>query len=446
VGEGATGTAQADEDVVEAAVDWQAYVPTDVADHLATMDRAARESNCGVPWQLLAAIARVESDFGRNMATSTAGAIGYGQFLPASWQSFGSEGNAYDYRDALPAIALYLCQAGLERDPRAALFAYNHADWYVDLVLDLAVRYDRMAPGAPTPAVLGIGPDAQESTSMAMHYAQGRDLQLQSRSRTTDGNVRWLAVPWRGRTAGEPIAAQALEATALSMVRAGLGMRGDAPSTLVAATSEDLRPLANAAWDANLLGLPGASMRWSAADLRQHLRLGQPVLVFVASRGLPGHPSDEDDGEQPLVLIGATADGFIYNDPTFSSSLGYGLEIGEADLLKFWDAAARPRQALAFVARPSLPRAHLGEADPPEPVARLFPTATAVPPPTAAPSQPVMATKVPTPTDLAIPTQAPAAAAVPTGSEPNSPPGVLGLFAAAGLAGLALLLVARGRR
>ena len=40
---------------------------------------------CGVPWQVIAAIAKVESNFGSNMATSSAGAIGYGQFLPSSW-------------------------------------------------------------------------------------------------------------------------------------------------------------------------------------------------------------------------------------------------------------------------------------------------------------------------------------------------------------------------
>src|SRR5262252_7883095 len=177
----------------EAALDWHAFVPSDTADHLATMERAARESGCGVPWQLLAAIARVESDFGRNMATSSAGAIGYGQFLPSSWDVFGSDGNAYDYRDALPAIALYLCQAGLERDPRTALFAYNHADWYVDLVLDLAVQYDRMAPGAPIPAVLNVGPAQQQPASMA--YAAGRDLRLVGRARALDGPVRWLGVP-----------------------------------------------------------------------------------------------------------------------------------------------------------------------------------------------------------------------------------------------------------
>jgi hypothetical protein len=391
-------------DEVEAAVDWQAFVPTDTADHLATMDRAARDSNCGVPWQLLAAIARVESDFGRNMSTSSAGAIGYGQFLPSSWQSFGSDGNAYDYRDALPAIALYLCQSGLDRDPRRALFAYNHADWYVDLVLNLAVRYDRMAPGAPTPDVLNVGPAAQASTTI--QYAEGRDTRLESRQRTVDRMTAWLGIPWRGRAAGQPIAPDALEATTLSMLRLGFGLRGDAPPLHTLATSENLGPLADAAWDNGLLSIPGEGPRWSAAELRQHLLLSQPVVVFVSRRGLPGHPPDESDGEQPLLLIGTTQAGFIYNDPSFSSSLGYGLELSETDLLKFWDAAARPRQALAFVARPKAParQAHLAEANAPEPIARETATPLPVATPTAAPIPTVAATAVPIPTAAPIPT------------------------------------------
>jgi Transglycosylase SLT domain len=427
----AADAAPSDEDVVEAPVDWQAYVPTDQADHLATMDRAARDSDCGVPWQLLAAIARVESDFGRNMATSSAGAIGYGQFLPSSWQSFGSEGNAYDYRDALPAIALYLCQSGLERDPRAALFAYNHADWYVDMVLDLAVRYDRMAPGAPTPDVLGVGPDAQQPASI--HYANGRDARLQSRARTVEGDVRWLGVPWHGRTPGRPIGPAELESSSLTMVRADFALRGNA-TTQVAATSEDLAPLANVAWDNGLLGLPGKATTWSTAELRQHLQLSQPVVVFVGNRGLPGHPADEAGGEQPLVLIGSTPDGFIYNDPTFSSSLGYGLEISETDLLKYWDAAARPRQALAFVARPKVAAHHVAEAEAPEPIARMTATATPVPLPTPtdvtvteATTVAVMeeTTVIPTPSEAIQPNGVPAATAVQGQSRVEPSYGVL---------------------
>jgi hypothetical protein len=399
-------------DDIDAGVDWHAFVPTDEADHLATMDRAARESNCGVPWQLLAAIARVESDFGRNMSTSTAGAIGYGQFLPSSWRAFGSEGNAYDYRDALPAIALYLCQAGLERDPRTALFAYNHADWYVDLVLDLAVQYDRMAPGAPIPAVLNVGPAQNQPASMA--YASGRDLRLENRARSVDGPVHWLGVPWRGRSPGKPVGAAALEATTLSMLRLTFGLRGDVASPQVAAGSEDLTPLANDAWDNGLLAAPEPSQGWTLGDLRLRLARGQPVVVYVGSHGLPGHPSDEANADQPVVLIGTTPTGFVYNDPTFSSSLGYGLEMSDADLRRSWDAAARPRQALAFVARPRpLPRqAHVAEAEMPEPVARVQATPTPL----------ATATPIPTPTPVPVATLEPTSTAAPQPSANTEPP------------------------
>jgi hypothetical protein len=378
-GSDTAATDEENSDGVEASVDWRAFVPTDVGDHLATMDRAARDSNCGVPWQLLAAIARVESDFGRNMATSSAGAIGYGQFLPSSWQAFGSQGNAYDYRDALPAIALYLCQSGLARDPRVALFAYNHADWYVDMVLDLAVRYDRLAPGGPIPAVLGVGPAQQDATPM--RYADGRDLHLQNRARTATSNVHWLGVPWRGRTPGQSISTATLDATTLSMLRLAQGGRGDVAPLAEPASSENLSPLSDAAWDAGLLALPEAGPQWTVSQLRQHLDQGQAVVVFVGSHGLPGHPSEENIGEQPLLLVGSTADGFVYSDPSYSSSLGYGLQIGETDLLTAWDAAARPRQALAFTPRPRPParQSHVAEPEAPEPIARLVATSTPLP-------------------------------------------------------------------
>jgi hypothetical protein len=122
--------------------------------HLAVMQRAAAE--CGLPWQVLAAVAKVESDFGRNMATSSAGAIGYGQFLPSSWAAFGRGGNPYDYRDAIPAMARYLCAHGGARDLRRALFAYNRAEWYVNDVLAIAVRYGYLSPGAPTNQIIDL--------------------------------------------------------------------------------------------------------------------------------------------------------------------------------------------------------------------------------------------------------------------------------------------------
>jgi hypothetical protein len=111
------------------------------SEQLALMQQVATDSSCHLPWTVLAAIADTESGFGRNMATSSAGAIGYGQFLPATWAAYGQGGNPYDYHDALPAMARYLCATGAGQDLRGAIWAYNHADWSVAEVLQKADRY-----------------------------------------------------------------------------------------------------------------------------------------------------------------------------------------------------------------------------------------------------------------------------------------------------------------
>jgi len=123
-------------------------------DQLAVMHQAG--ASCGLPWQILAAVAKVESDFGRNMATSSAGAIGYGQFEPGTWTTYGHGGNPYDYHDTLPAMARYLCASGAPEDMHAALFAYNHAQWYVDQVLALAIRYGYGLSSTPTNRVVEL--------------------------------------------------------------------------------------------------------------------------------------------------------------------------------------------------------------------------------------------------------------------------------------------------
>ena len=128
--------------------------------HLTVMLEVSAES--GVPWELLAAIASVESGFGANMATSSAGAIGYGQFLPSSWEAFGEGGDPYDYRDAIPAMARYLVAAGVATDIPDAVFAYNHSWDYVALVLGRASYYT-VAELVPTPA-----PEPSQSVPMAV--------------------------------------------------------------------------------------------------------------------------------------------------------------------------------------------------------------------------------------------------------------------------------------
>ena len=101
----------------------------------------------GIPWQVLAAINKVESNFGRNMGPSSAGAIGWMQFMPSTWDRWGMDANAdgiadpWNPDDAIFAAARYLAAAGGRTDISRGVFAYNHAQWYVDEILDLARLY-----------------------------------------------------------------------------------------------------------------------------------------------------------------------------------------------------------------------------------------------------------------------------------------------------------------
>jgi murein DD-endopeptidase MepM/ murein hydrolase activator NlpD len=98
----------------------------------------------GVPWQVLASINKIESNFGRNMGPSSAGAIGWMQFMPSTWERWGMDGNGdglanpWTPEDAIPAAARYLAASGGGSDVSRAVFSYNHAQWYVDEVLQLA--------------------------------------------------------------------------------------------------------------------------------------------------------------------------------------------------------------------------------------------------------------------------------------------------------------------
>jgi soluble lytic murein transglycosylase-like protein len=91
----------------------------------------------GVPWSVLAAINFVESKFGRILGPSSSGALGPMQFLPATFAAYG-RGDIKDPRDSIFAAARYLHADGAPERLRAALFAYNRANAYVDAVLRYA--------------------------------------------------------------------------------------------------------------------------------------------------------------------------------------------------------------------------------------------------------------------------------------------------------------------
>lgn len=110
-----------------------------------------------VDWALLAAIGHVESNHGRDAGRSSAGALGPMQFMPATWRSYGVDGNhdglanIHDPADAIPAAARYLKASGVDTNRYQAIYAYNHADWYVKNVEKWAATYTTAGRSARLP-------------------------------------------------------------------------------------------------------------------------------------------------------------------------------------------------------------------------------------------------------------------------------------------------------
>ncbi len=79
----------------------------------------------GVPWQILAAINEIETNYGTDQSVSSAGAVGWMQFMPSTWLQYGVDAlnagyaDPYNPVDAIFAAARYLRAAGAATDLRA---------------------------------------------------------------------------------------------------------------------------------------------------------------------------------------------------------------------------------------------------------------------------------------------------------------------------------------
>lgn len=183
--------------------------PTDIAtlelgDYLPIFQQAQEYFN--VPWAVLAAISSVESGFGKSSyylsrkGISEAGAVGFMQFMPTTWsgstnpvasdnplnprwdenpntiQKYGGYGvdankdgraDPFDPHDAIFSAAKYLSANKFDQNPRAALFRYNRANWYVDMVLSKAEDYAQIKPSGD-----GMWPLPVEYTNLTSEYGK----------------------------------------------------------------------------------------------------------------------------------------------------------------------------------------------------------------------------------------------------------------------------------
>ena len=131
----------------------------------------------GIPWQILAAINEVETDYGRDLSVSSAGAEGWMQFLPSSWAEYGVDANGdgfkdpYNPADAIFTAARYLRAAGGDTNLRAAIFAYNHSQAYVSSVL-LRAQLLGGTPSELLGAITGLT-EARFPVHAAAHFSDG---------------------------------------------------------------------------------------------------------------------------------------------------------------------------------------------------------------------------------------------------------------------------------
>ncbi|MCW3018085.1 MAG: Lytic transglycosylase catalytic [Solirubrobacterales bacterium] len=132
----------------------------------------------GLSWAILAGIGKVECDHGRDPDPScthegvvnSAGAGGPMQFIASTWTRYGvdAEGDGapdrWNAADAIYAAANLLRASGAPESYPRAIFAYNHASWYVAEVESWAGKYSA-APtvsGASSSREPVAGPEAAE--------------------------------------------------------------------------------------------------------------------------------------------------------------------------------------------------------------------------------------------------------------------------------------------
>ncbi|HXB64799.1 MAG TPA: lytic murein transglycosylase [Solirubrobacteraceae bacterium] len=138
-----------------------------------------------VPWQILAAINEIETDYGTDLSVSTAGALGWMQFMPGTWLQYGVDAtnagyaDPYNPVDAIFAAARYLHAAGVSHNLRAAIFSYNHSQEYVESVL-LRAKLVASYPSSVIATLTGLV-DGRAPTAGA-HLAPGAAASLSAPS------------------------------------------------------------------------------------------------------------------------------------------------------------------------------------------------------------------------------------------------------------------------
>jgi cell wall-associated NlpC family hydrolase len=195
----------------------------------------------GIPWEVLAAINKVETNFGQNLGPSSAGAVGWMQFLPSTWARWGLDANGDGIADpdnptdAIFSAARYLAGCGGQFDIAAAVRCYNHSNAYVRDVLGLAAQYGTYGAGAGD-ALLSVS-GLQPQIDAARKRITASRTQLAA-ARVQAGRLAHAQRRYLRAGATAPLLSDQLEARKHAVL---LGIRRDAAAARAARLSKRLQ-------------------------------------------------------------------------------------------------------------------------------------------------------------------------------------------------------------
>jgi hypothetical protein len=223
----------------------------------------------GIPWEVLAAINKIETGFGTNLNVSSAGAVGWMQFLPSSWEMYGLDANGdgrkdpYNPVDAICAAAHYLKVAGGQKDLYGAILAYNHADWYAQEVLTYARAYGRI-PSDLVGSLTGLTEGAHFPIAADARYSDELAARQALKNSTTDSRL----------------AGNAAEVISSSPTRRGINIFAKKGSPVVAVNDGVIRKLGHSAAMGNFIVLEDTfGNRYTYAGLGKLVRDSRTVVT-----------------------------------------------------------------------------------------------------------------------------------------------------------------------
>jgi hypothetical protein len=177
-------------------------------------------------------------------------------------------------------------------------------------------------------------------------------------------NISHVFAPYRSQLDGSAFAEANCGPTTLGMALDAFGVSvaprqlraealdaqhlyGNGTGTLITALAQVAEEHGLAAED--LRADDGGIHRWSLDDIRGHVRAGQPVIVQVRYRSLPGRGGAYYFGDHYILVTGVVGDGFLYNDPIDVDGLGWDRIISGATLRTAMNASDQ-RYAYSAVA------------------------------------------------------------------------------------------------